>query len=141
MGNSLCLISGFLLGVRTIFLAKNSESISPLKLLMSQALFGTIVFILLSTIFESDPYIISVILILSILYQGAVVAGFNFIANIWLLKNYKPSEVTVIRLSEPLFGILIGWVILREEIGLLVLAGALMVILGSIIVRKNSSQI
>ena len=140
MGNSLCLISGFLLGVRTIFLAKNSESISPLKLLMSQALFGTIIFILLSTIFESDPYMISVILILSILYQGAVVAGFNFITNIWLLKNYKPSEVTVIRLSEPLFGILIGWVILREEIGILVLAGAFMVILGSMIVRKNSSQ-
>ena len=46
----------------------------------------------------------------------------------------------MIRLSEPLFGILIGWVILREEIGILVLAGAFMVILGSMIVRKNSSQ-
>ena len=107
---------------------------------MSQAVFGTIVFLLLSTIFESDPYRISLILILSILYQGAVIAGFNFIANIWLLKNYKPSQVIVIHLSQPIFGILIGWVILREQIGLLVLAGAFMVILGSIIVRKNSKQ-
>ncbi|MBM32205.1 MAG: hypothetical protein CL764_05010 [Chloroflexi bacterium] len=138
IGNTLCLISGFLLGVRTVFLAKNSESISSLKLLMSQAIFGTIFFLFLSTIFESDPYRMSIILILSILYQGAVIAGFNFIANMWLLKNYTPSEVIVIRLSEPIFGILIGWIVLKEEIGLLVLLGAFLVILGSLIVRKKT---
>ena len=137
LGNSFCLASGFLLGVRTIFLAKGSESIAPLKLLMAQAFFGSIIFILLSIIFEGDPYKFSLILLISILYQGAIVAGFNFIANIWLLKNYKPSQVTVIHLSQPIFGILIGYVVLGENIGLLVLLGAAFVILGSILVRKN----
>ena len=139
LGNSFCLASGFLLGVRTIFLAKGSESIAPLKLLMAQAFFGSIIFILLSVIFESDPYKFSLILLISILYQGAIVAGFNFIANIWLLKNYKPSQVTVIHLSQPIFGILIGYVVLGEKIGLLVLLGAAFVILGSVLVRKNSN--
>ncbi len=139
LGNSFCLASGFLLGVRTIFLAKGSESIAPLKLLMTQAFFGSIIFILLSVIFEGDPYKFSLILLISILYQGAIVAGFNFIANIWLLKNYKPSQVTVIHLSQPIFGILIGYVVLGEKIGLLVLLGATFVILGSVLVRKNSN--
>jgi len=139
LGNSFCLASGFLLGVRTIFLAKGSESIAPLKLLMAQAFFGSLIFILLSVIFESDPYKFSLILLISILYQGAIVAGFNFIANIWLLKNYKPSQVTVIHLSQPIFGILIGYVVLGEKIGLLVLLGATFVILGSVLVRKNSN--
>ena len=139
LGNSFCLASGFLLGVRTIFLAKGSESIAPLKLLMAQAFFGSLIFILLSVIFESDPYKFSLILLISILYQGAIVAGFNFIANIWLLKNYKPSQVTVIHLSQPIFGILIGYVVLGEKIGLLVLLGAAFVILGSVLVRKNSN--
>ena len=139
LGNSFCLASGFLLGVRTIFLAKGSESIAPLKLLMAQAFFGSIIFILLSVIFEGDPYKFSLILLISILYQGAIVAGFNFIANIWLLKNYKPSQVTVIHLSQPIFGILIGYVVLGEKIGLLVLLGAAFVILGSVLVRKNSN--
>ena len=139
LGNSLCLASGFLLGVRTIFLAKGSESIAPLKLLMAQAFFGSLIFILLSVIFEGDPYKFSLILLISILYQGAVVAGFNFIANIWLLKNYKPSQVTVIHLSQPIFGILIGYVVLGEKIGLLVFLGAAFVILGSVLVRKNSN--
>ena len=139
LGNSFCLASGFLLGVRTIFLAKGSESIAPLKLLMAQAFFGSIIFILLSVIFESDPYKFSLILLISILYQGAIVAGFNFIANIWLLKNYKPSQVTVIHLSQPIFGILIGYVVLGEKIGLLVMLGAAFVILGSVLVRKNSN--
>ena len=139
LGNSFCLASGFLLGVRTIFLAKGSESIAPLKLLMAQAFFGSIIFILLSVVFESDPYKFSLILLISILYQGAIVAGFNFIANIWLLKNYKPSQVTVIHLSQPIFGIFIGYVVLGEKIGLLVLLGAAFVILGSVRVRKNSN--
>ena len=139
LGNSFCLASGFLLGVRTIFLAKGSESIAPLKLLMAQAFFGSIIFILLSVVFESDPYKFSLILLISILYQGAIVAGFNFIANIWLLKNYKPSQVTVIHLSQPIFGIFIGYVVLGEKIGLLVLLGAAFVILGSVLVRKNSN--
>ena len=139
LGNAFCLVSGFLLGVRTIFLAKGSESIAPLKLLMAQAFFGSIIFILISVIFESDPYKFSLILLISILYQGAIVAGFNFIANIWLLKNYKPSQVTVIHLSQPIFGILIGYVVLGEKIGLLVVLGAAFVILGSVLVRKNSN--
>ena len=139
LGNSFCLASGFLLGVRTIFLAKGSESIAPLKLLMAQAFFGSIIFILLSVVFESDPYKFSLILLISILYQGALVEGFNFIANIWLLKNYKPSQVTVIHLSQPIFGILIGYVVLGEKIGLLVVLGAAFVILGSVLVRKNSN--
>ena len=139
LGNSFCLASGFLLGVRTIFLAKSSESIAPMKLLMAQAFFGSIIFIILSIFFESDPYIFSMILLLSVLYQGAIVAGFNFIVNIWLLKNYKPSQVTVIHLSQPIFGILIGFVVLGENIGPLVLLGAMLVILGSGLVRKNSN--
>ena len=77
--------------------------------------------------------------LLSVLYQGAIVAGFNFIVNIWLLKNYKPSQVTVIHLSQPIFGILIGFVVLGENIGPFVLLGAVLVILGSGLVRKNSN--
>ena len=139
LGNSLCLASGFLLGVRTIFLAKGSESIEPLKLLMAQAFFGSIIFIILGIIFEGDPYKFSLILLISVVYQGAIVAGFNFIANIWLLKNYKPSQVSVIHLSQPIFGIMIGYAVLGENISLLVLLGAVFVILGSILVRKNSN--
>lgn len=139
IGNSLCLISGFLLGVRSIFLAKNSHAISPLKLLASQAVFGTVVFLILSLIIETDPYKMSLILITSILYQGAIVAGFNFIANIWLLKTYKPSQVVVIHLSQPIFGIFIGKIVLHETIGSTVILGTLLIILGSMLVRKNEN--
>ena len=141
LGNSLCLISGFLLGVRTIYLAKNSDSIAPMKLLMAQAVFGTVIFLVLSLLIETDLYKFSMILVWSIIYQGVVVAGFNFIANIWLLKNYKPSQVTVIHLSQPIFGIVIGWVVLNESIGWAVILGSFLVILGSFIVRKNSKNI
>jgi len=141
LGNSFCLISGFLLGARTIYLAKNSHVIAPMKLLMAQAIFGTVIFLILSLLIETEPYKLSMILFWSIIYQGAIVAGFNFIANIWLLKNYKPSQVTVIHLSQPLFGILIGWTILKEPIGWFVILGSSLVILGSFLVRKNRNSL
>ena len=84
-------------------------------------------------------------LIFSLLYEdGYFVLSRNFnrqkVGDInWLLKNYKPSQVTVIHLSQPIFGILIGFVVLGENIGPLVLVGALLVILGSGLVRKNSN--
>tara|TARA_B100000686_G_scaffold49546_1_gene53049 strand:+ start:147 stop:485 length:339 start_codon:yes stop_codon:yes gene_type:complete len=112
-----------------------------MKLLLSQAVFGTLIFLTLSLLIETDPYKFSMILIWSIIYQGAIVAGFNFIANIWLLKNYKPSQVTVIHLSQPIFGIVIGWVVLSEPIGWVVVLGSLLVISGSLLVRKNSKNI
>ena len=53
------------------------------------------------------------------------------VSKYWKILKILPSQVDVlVRLGN----------ILREEIGLLVLAGAFMVILGSMIVRKNSAQ-
>ena len=44
------------------------------------------------------------------------IAGFNLIANMWVLKRYRPSAVAAFSLTTPIFGIVATGLALREEI-------------------------
>jgi len=38
-------------------------------------------------------------------FQGVVVAGFNFVVNLWLLTRYRPSTLATFFLTQPIFGV------------------------------------
>jgi len=130
LGDALTLTSGFLLGVRIIYTSRAVQDVDPAKLLLAQAAVGGASFLVASAIWEPEPYRWTRNLFLAVLYQGAIVAGFNFIGNMWLLKHYLPSRTSVIGLSQPLFGILLSWLILGEALSARLLVGAALVIIG-----------
>ena len=109
-------------------------------MLLSQAVFGTIVFLAASLIFESDEYIWSGKLALSIFYQGVVIAGFGFIGNLWLMQRYFPSQVSVISLSQPMFSIVAAWLILGEELNSALWISVVLVIVGAGLVQRGRKQ-
>ena len=45
-----------------------------------------------------------------------IIAGFNFIANMGLLKHYRPSSLAAFSLTTPLFGVVATAVVLGERI-------------------------
>ena len=139
-GNLFMLISGFLLGFRQVFLSVYVKEISPAKLLLAQAILGTLFFVIASILFEKSPFILNFSLLISILYQGGIVAGFNFIVNISLLERFKPSQISIIHLFQPIFGILIGWIILKEIITPNVIIAAFLVMIGSVIVLQSDNS-
>jgi len=123
--------SACLLGVRTIYLNRAVQRIDPVKLLLAQVTFSVPCYLLWSTLFEaSQPYRWTVSLLLSIGYQGVIVAGFNFIMNLHLLKRYQPSGLAAFFLTTPLFGVLLSWLIVGETIALRVLISAALVVGG-----------
>lgn len=141
LGDVLSIIGGFLLGARLVFNARLAGRIDPSKILLTQAVIGTAVFIPAGLIFESEPWIINRELALSIFYQGAVIAGFGFIANLWLIQRYLPSQVGVLNLSQPIFGIILAWLILDEPLTKLLILGAGLVALGAgFAQRKTRSE-
>jgi drug/metabolite transporter (DMT)-like permease len=132
--------SAFLLGVRTIYLNRAVQRIDPVKLLLAQVAFSVPCYILGSAVFESGhPYRWTTSLVLSIGYQGVIVAGFNFILNLHLLKTYKPSGLAAHFLATPLFGVLLSWLILSETITLRVLASAALVVAGIALASRRAS--
>ena len=105
VGDVIMVVSAFLLAERTVYLARAVQRLDPGKLLLAQAVIGTTLFILISLAFEPAPTRWTMRLAGSIAFQGIVVAGFNFVVNLWLLRHYRPSALAAFFMTQPLFGV------------------------------------
>jgi drug/metabolite transporter (DMT)-like permease len=106
LGDAIVFVSAFLLAERLVYLARAVQQLDPVKLLLSQAAVGCALFMLGSALTETMPTSWTPRLITSIAYQGVLIAGFNFIVNLWLLQRYRPSSLVPFFLTQPLFGVI-----------------------------------
>jgi drug/metabolite transporter (DMT)-like permease len=106
LGDLLVFASSILLAERTVYLARAVHRIDPLKLLMAQIVVGSACFIVYSALFEPGPTRWTARLVAILLFQGIVLAGFNFVINLWLLQRYRPSGLAAFYLTQPVFGVI-----------------------------------
>ncbi len=106
LGDGIVFFSALVLAERTVYLARAVRTFEPVKLILSQAVVGALAFLALSALFEPAPTRWTGRLAGSVAFQGVVVAGFNFVVNLWLLKRYRPSALSPLFLTQPLFGVL-----------------------------------
>lgn len=130
LGDAIMLVSGFVLAERTVYLARVVRELEPVKLLLAQAALGSVVFVVGSALLESTPTVWTPRLALSLLYQGALVAGFNFIANLWLLGRYRPSNLAAFFLTQPIFGVAIAALVAGDHLTADLLVACLTVAVG-----------
>ncbi|HLC41672.1 MAG TPA: DMT family transporter [Methylomirabilota bacterium] len=120
-----------LIAVRTIALNRAVQRIEPVVLLLAQAIMGTVMFALVDLFVDRQiPTHLTARLLLTLAYQGVLISGFNFSVNLWLLKHYRPSAISMFYLSTPLFGVFSSWLILGEPLTAYLLAGATLVAIG-----------
>jgi drug/metabolite transporter (DMT)-like permease len=137
-GDSLMLISGLLLGVLGVYTKRVVQRINAYKLLLWEMILALPLFFGLGMVFErSYSHIISLSLILSVIYQGIVVAGFCFVAWTLLLKRHSASKVSAFMFATPLFGVGLSSLILREPVTLYLVIGAILVASGIYVVNKG----
>jgi drug/metabolite transporter (DMT)-like permease len=131
--------SAFLLGVRTIYLNRAVQRIEPVKLLLAQVAFSVPCYLLASFLFEAaHPYRWTWSLALALSFQGCIVAGFNFILNLHLLRTYKPSGLAAYFLATPLFGVLLSWLVLGEAVTIRLMVSAILVVGGIALAGRPS---
>lgn len=140
LGDALMLCSAALLGARQVYTSLAAQAVALPKLLLTQTVFGIAAFLLVGLVIESDPWLITDRLVLSILYQGVVIAGFGFIANMWLLKHYLPSGVTAISLTTPVWGVILSHYVLDEALAPTLWIGLSLVIAGSALAHWSRSR-
>ena len=105
LGDAIMFVSAAILAERTVYLARAVQRFDPVKLLLAQAVTGIAVFVALSQALEPAPTRWTLRLAGALLYQGALVAGFCFVVNLWLLKRYRPSALATFSLAQPVFGV------------------------------------
>jgi len=131
LGDALVFLSAFLLAERQVYLARGAvQRLDPVTLLLAQATVGTTLFIALSALFEPEPTYWTVRLGLSLAYQGALIAGFCFVTNLWLLKRYRPSVLAALFLTQPIFGVLVAAFVAGDPLTGQFLAACLAVAVG-----------
>lgn len=130
-GDLLVSASALLLGERIIYTAKTVQRLEPIQMLIYQSLIGSACFVLVSLWWEADlPTRYTTPLALSLLYQGCLVAGFNFVVNMYLLKIYRPSALAATQLTTPIFGVLIAAAVAGDQLTPLLVLSSLMVAAG-----------
>ena len=137
IGDGLSLVSAFLLATRQIYAARLVEGIDPNKILLTQFMTGTVLFFAASAVFESEPWSWAWQLWTSLAYQGIVIAGFGFIASLWLISRYFPSRLAALGLISPVSGIVLAWIILGEEPTSNLWAGAILVMIGAGLAQRR----
>jgi drug/metabolite transporter (DMT)-like permease len=99
--------------------------------MMYQSIIGAAGLFFLSLIWDVDrPTRWTTGLLLSILYQGALIGGFNFVLNAKLLQVYQPSAMATMALSTPIWGVLIAALIGHEGLSPGLLLASTMVATG-----------
>jgi drug/metabolite transporter (DMT)-like permease len=106
LGDVVVTVAGVLLAERTIYLARAVQRLDPVKLLLTQAIVGTAVFVVVSSLVEPPQTRWTLGLAGSIAYQGVLISGFNFVVNLALLRQYRPSALSAFFLTQPIFGVI-----------------------------------
>ena len=106
VGDVIVTVAGVLLAERTIYLARAVQRLDPVKLLLTQAVVGTALFVVVSALVEPAQTRWSLRLAGSLAYQGVLISGFNFVVNLALLRRYWPSALSAFFLTQPIFGVI-----------------------------------
>ncbi len=139
-GDLLTLLGGFLLGLLIVVTNRLIQHINTYRVLVSQMVIGVPIFFILSAIFEGKAgYGFSYPALFALLYQGAGIAGFCFVAWTLLLKDYPPSRLSVFFFTTPLWGILLSNLLIGEPITVGLTIGAVLVALGIYTINRSPS--
>jgi drug/metabolite transporter (DMT)-like permease len=131
VGDLIIAASAILLAERTIYIAKAVQRVDPVRLMMYQSIIGAAGFFLLSQLWDvARPTRWTIGLLLSILYQGALIGGFNFVLNAKLLQIYQPSAMATVALSTPIWGVVIAALIAREGVSPEIFLASILVAVG-----------
>jgi drug/metabolite transporter (DMT)-like permease len=116
VGDVVVTVAGVLLAERTIYLARAVQRLDPVKLLLTQAIVGTAVFVVVSALVEPAPTRWTMRLAGSVAYQGVLISGFNFVVNLALLRRYRPSALSAFFLTQPIFGVIAAALVAGDPI-------------------------
>ena len=130
-GDLIVALSAVFLGERIVYIAQAVQRLDPVRLMLYQSIIGCAGFFLIGFATEAErPTHWTTGLILSIVYQGAIVGGFNFLLNANLLQIYRPSALATVALTTPIWGVLVAAALGREGLGLELFLSTLLVVAG-----------
>jgi drug/metabolite transporter (DMT)-like permease len=137
IGDLLVLASAALWAVNVIMNKTMPAELHPVALIFWCVAGGVPVLVAMTLIFEPHAtWRLTTEAVVSVMYLGIVAAAFSFVAFVWLIRAYSASRVNAFTFLTPVFGVLIGWMALGEQLTWTQAAGTLGVAAGIWIVNS-----
>ena len=131
IGDAFGVIAGFLWAATTVWIrATGLTRISAAKVLFYQLAVSSLT-LPIASLLMGEPGIVALtaVAVVSLIYQGVIVAFATYLAWFWLLTRYLAGRLAVFGFLTPLFGVIMGAVVLGEPLrpaflGALAMVGA-----------------
>jgi drug/metabolite transporter (DMT)-like permease len=137
LGDLLSLTAGFLWAVTSLYLKRVVRTaMTPSQMLFYQLGFSAVQLSVMSLWFEPRQVThLTPVVVASIAYQGIIVAFASYLVWFWLIQVYPVSNISAFTFFTPIFGILLGGLLLQEPLTAKLLIGGGLVTSGMILVN------
>jgi drug/metabolite transporter (DMT)-like permease len=137
LGDLLSLTAGLLWAVTSLYLKRVVRtSMTPSQMLFYQLGFSAVQLSLMSLVLEERHISnLTPVVLTSIGYQGIIVAFASYLVWFWLIQVYPVSNISGFTFFTPIFGILLGGLLLQEPLTVKLLVGGGLVTGGMVLVN------
>ncbi|QXI37176.1 DMT family transporter [Pseudomonas xantholysinigenes] len=139
LGDGLAILAGLAWGATTVVVRCSRLSEAPVTLTLFYQLAVGFVGLVAIALFSGQIMDVALtpLAVGSVLFQGIVVSFISYMTWFWLLRKYLASNLAVFSFITPLFGVTFGVLLLDEPLSLNFVIGAVMVLLGVIMVSAE----
>ena len=118
--------------------AMTKALLTPLQVLFWQCLLSAPLLFVASLAFEGMPHVTwRLDATLALLHQTIIVATITYLVWYWLLSRFQASRIASFSFLTPLFGVLLGWLILGDPITWLLGVGVVLAAAGIYLVQRE----
>jgi drug/metabolite transporter (DMT)-like permease len=137
LGDAFSVIAGFLWAATSLYLKRIVRtSMSPSQMLFYQLGLSAVQLTVMSLLLEPRQIIrLTPLVVGSIAYQGVIVAFASYLVWFWLIQAYPVSRISAFTFFTPIFGILLGGLLLGEPLTAMLLIGGGLVTSGMFLVN------
>ena len=140
-GSAALVVSAFCAAYANVLVKTYGLNLQPSVLAAGQMVFGLIPLLLIGIPLEGNPlkFHWTPIAFVSLLYLAIVGTVIAFLAYYWLMRNMDVTKTMLIALVTPVVAVVLGMLILKEELHWRTLVGGAMIMsgIGLIVVRKS----
>ena len=132
LGDSLQIAAAFLWGATTVYIKKYmADKVHPVNTFLYQLVFSIPILFAVSCLLEPRwVYMVDALILGSLFYQTIIVAFMSYMVWFMLIHTYPVSVLSVFTFFAPVFGVLFGTLLLREEFTVSLMVGLPLVCLG-----------
>jgi drug/metabolite transporter (DMT)-like permease len=137
-------LSAFFAAYSNVMVKSHGKNLTPTVIAAFQMLFGMVPLLLYGIAFEGNPlrFRWTTIAVVSLLYLAVVGSVIAFLLYYWLMQNMDVTKTMLISLVTPVVAVILGMLVLDEQLSWRTLVGGAMIIagIGFIVVRKARSR-